>query len=238
VVCSHVAFRKTSLVDFPGRVAAVFFFPGCSLRCPWCQNRDLVLGGGADLIPLEEAFSHVEKRRKVLGGVVLSGGEPTLRPDLPQIIERLKALGLPVKLDTNGMAPAVLSKLFENPNTRPDYVALDLKLATERYGCLRPGCPPEQARQFAANLRESAALISSSGVPHEYRSLVLPENFFGPADVEALAPLVDGSPWHFRLFRPGSCLDPAWNAVMPYTDAETERLIAIAQETIPGAALR
>jgi pyruvate formate lyase activating enzyme len=186
----------------------------------------LVLGGGESLVSPEQVLGHIAGRSKVLGGVVLSGGEPCIYPPLGLWIAEFHRFGLPVKLDTNGMNPQALELLFGNGNSRPDYIALDLILAPGRYGELVPaiktrdGGPavfPDKsgAADPAAALTESAALISSSGIPHEYRSLALPDNRFGPGDIEALRPLVDDSPWHFRLFKPGNCLDPGWNRFDP-----------------------
>jgi pyruvate formate lyase activating enzyme len=210
-----IALRKTSLVDYPGKVAAVFFFFGCNLRCPWCHNRELVLGGGnADPVSLEEGMAHITKRRSLLGGVVLSGGEPTLYGELPELIRKIKSVGLAVKLDTNGMNPLMLETLFQQEETRPDYVAMDLKLAPSRYGELLPPSSGTAAEAEKA-LKESAALVCSSGIAHEFRSLALPAGFFGPADIEALSPLAGGSLWHIRPFKPGNCLESAWDAYPP-----------------------
>jgi pyruvate formate lyase activating enzyme len=221
-----VALRKTSLVDYPGKIAAVIFFSGCNLRCPWCQNGDLVLGTAGGLIPLEDALGFVEKRKKILGAVVLSGGEPTLYPDLGGLIGKIKKTGLPVKLDTNGMRPRVLEGLLKADWSRPDYIAMDLKLAPSRYAELLPSgdgaCPAGTAGEDEAGktsrltdtgeaLKRSAGLIRGSGIAHEFRSLDLPRPFFGPADIEALRPLALSSPWHIRPFQRGNCLDPAWN---------------------------
>jgi pyruvate formate lyase activating enzyme len=205
-----VALRKTSLVDYPGKISGVIFFPLCNLRCPWCQNGDLVLGSGGGLIPLEEALGFLEKRKGILGGVVLSGGEPTLYPDLGAVIERIKKTGLPVKLDTNGMRPDVLEGLFQSERLRPGYIAMDLKLAPSRYAELLPAGAEAPAPGGEA-LERSAALVRGSGIAHEFRSLALPAPFFGPSDLEALRPLARSSPWHIRPFRRGNCLDPAWN---------------------------
>ena len=225
-----VMFRKTSLVDFPGLISAVIFFPGCNLRCPWCHNRELVLANsGAGSIALEKALAHIEKRRRVLKGVVLSGGEPTLFAGLGAVIRRIKSFGLKVKLDTNGLLPGVLHNLFEAEETRPDYIAMDLKTDPERYGELLPENDPKAAHPGTA-LRQSAALIRASGIAHEFRSLALPskalpsktlsnkvlhtalpEPYFGPQARAALAPLAGDSPWHIRPFVPGNCLDPAWD---------------------------
>ncbi|MDR2048851.1 MAG: anaerobic ribonucleoside-triphosphate reductase activating protein [Treponema sp.] len=215
----NVVLRKTSFVDYPALVSAVIFFYRCNLRCPWCHNRELVAETaetgpprvpGKDGVELEKALEHIEKRRKILGGVVLSGGEPTLFPGLGELTARIKALGLRVKIDTNGMRPDVLEKLFSDPAARPDYVAMDLKLAPERYAELLPGGASAEADP-GGRLRRSAELIRGSGIAHEFRSIALPHPFFGKSDLEALAPLAGSSPWHIRSFVPGNCLDPEWN---------------------------
>lgn len=223
--------RKTTLVDYPGKVAAALFFPGCTLRCPWCQNRELVIPGGltgrADLRTLKEALDHVLKRRSVLGGVVLSGGEPTAHACLGETIRRVKALGLPVKLDTNGMNPGALERLFCREETRPDYIALDLKLPPERYGELAPQSAPSEN---GADLEKSAALIRASGIGHEFRSLAFPNRHLGPEEIPAMAALVDDAPWYFRAFRPGNCLDPAWDSLDPPGPEEAAVLARKARE--------
>jgi len=227
----RIVFRKTSLVDYPPLVSAVLFFPGCNLRCPWCHNRELVLGSlsgpaGApaaelNFTGLDAALVHIEKRKKVLGGVVISGGEPTLYPGLGEYIISIKNLGLKLKLDTNGMRPDILEALFAVPRTRPDYIAMDLKLAPERYGELLPPAagagPAGNPRRAGADcpageaLRRSAALLRSSGIAHEFRSLDLPGGYFTESDRAALAELAGDSPWKIRPFIPGNCIDPAWN---------------------------
>jgi len=226
-----VVLRKTSFVDYPGCISAVIFFPGCNLRCPWCHNGELALGksgqaGAGGYISLEEALNHIEKRRKVLGAAVLSGGEPTLFSGLGAVISRIKALGLRVKLDTNGLLPGVLENLFGAEETRPDYIAMDLKTSPGRYRELLPG-NAAGAVNPAEDIKRSAALIRSSGIAHEFRSIALPVSpngredaaWFGGRDRAALAVLAGNSPWHIRPFVPGNCLDPAWNTAEP---GETE----------------
>jgi pyruvate formate lyase activating enzyme len=118
-------------------------------------------------------------------------------------------MGLPVKLDTNGMNPPALEKLFSCAGTRPDYVALDLKLPPERYAALLPqgsGLDP------GAALKQSALLVRKSGIDHEYRTLALPGDYFRAEELAGLAPLADSGPWYFRSFVPGNCLDPAWDS--------------------------
>jgi pyruvate formate lyase activating enzyme len=217
--------RKTSLVDYPGKVAAVFFFPGCNLRCPWCHNRELVLGGGVS-VGLEEGMAHVERRRSLLGGLVLSGGEPSVYRELPELIGRVRAVGIKVKLDTNGMNPLMLERIFSKEETRPDYIALDLKLAPRRYASL--AAPPNDGTDPGEKLKATAALIRASGIEHEYRTLAFGGAFIGPPDIEELAPLADGAPWYFRNFRPGNCLDPSWDSAPPPEAEAAQTLAALA----------
>jgi len=219
--------KKTSFIDFPGRISSVFFLSGCNLRCPWCHNRELVTGEAEGLVSLEDALAHLRKRRGVLGGVVLSGGEPCLWEMLPDLIAEIKAIPLPVKLDTNGMLPAMLEKLFALKETSPDYIALDLKIAPARYAELA------QREDSGNNLIKSAALIRESGIAHEYRTLALPGGYINESDIEALAPLVDNAPWYFRPFAGGNCFEPAWdNMEEPAVEARArlEALAARARE--------
>ncbi|MDR0639642.1 MAG: anaerobic ribonucleoside-triphosphate reductase activating protein [Spirochaetaceae bacterium] len=207
-----VALRKTSLVDYPGKVAAALFFCGCNLRCPWCYNWELVTVPPENLIGMDEAFALIRKRKHLLGGVVLSGGEPTLLGELPEIIAEIKSMELPVKLDTNGMLPDVLKKLCENENTRPDFIAMDIKLPPERYIELtgRKDDGPDKAREMADKIRESIAFIRESGIEHEFRSLLLPASYFPPKDLESVKSITDGT-LKVRAFRGGNCLDETWN---------------------------
>jgi pyruvate formate lyase activating enzyme len=219
----RIRLRKTSLLDYPGKVAAVCFVRGCNLRCPWCHNRELVLsgpvllagpgaGGEEPAFSPEEVLAFLAKRRRVLGGVVVSGGEPCLWAGLPDIIAGIKGLGLPVKLDTNGTVPAMLERLLSREETRPGYIALDLKLAPSRYGELADrGLAVSGGPSPGEALTQSAALIRHSGIDHEFRSIALPGEVINEKDIEALAPLVDGAAWYFRPFQGGNCLDPAWD---------------------------
>ena len=120
--------NKTTLLDYPGRVAATIFVGGCNFRCPFCHN------GGLVLDPLyqgvyseEEILSFLKKRKSILRGVCITGGEPTLHADLPEFIEKIRALGYQVKLDTNGYAPHVLEQLLGKQMV--DYVAMDIRTA-------------------------------------------------------------------------------------------------------------
>ena len=225
--------KKTSFIDFPGRISSVFFFSGCNLRCPWCHNRELVTGEAKGLVSLGDALAHLRKRRAVLGGVVLSGGEPCLCGELPLIISEIKKIPLPVKLDTNGMFPAMLEELFSREKTRPDYMALDLKIAPARYAELfntSHGGTEARENEPCDKLIQSATLICSSRISHEYRTLALPGGYISAEDIEALAPLADNAPWYFRPFAGGNCLDPSWDSLEEPAAEAHAKLEALAEK--------
>ena len=123
--------QKMTLLDYPGKVACTVFLQGCNYRCPFCHNSGLLDGRGDDCIPEEELLGFLKKRVGLLEGVCITGGEPTLQKDLPQLLEAIKALGFAVKLDTNGSRPAVLRDLVSRGLV--DYVAMDIKNCPERY---------------------------------------------------------------------------------------------------------
>lgn len=135
--------QKTTLLDYPGHVAATIFLAGCNMRCPFCHNMNLVLGAddgstdiNADLYGEAELLEFLNKRRGILDGVCITGGEPTLNPELPDFIRSIKAMGLKVKLDTNGSNPTMLKSLIDERLV--DYVAMDIKTSLE-YGSSSPG---------------------------------------------------------------------------------------------------
>ncbi|MFH1154090.1 MAG: anaerobic ribonucleoside-triphosphate reductase activating protein [Pseudomonadota bacterium] len=123
---------KNSWIDFPGRVACVVFTPGCNFACPYCHNPDLVTCPGPDNAPREaDVFTFLEKRKNLLDGVVISGGEPTLRKGLESFCIKLKTMGFQVKLDTNGTCPQIIESLLDK--SLVDYVAMDVKSSPGEY---------------------------------------------------------------------------------------------------------
>ncbi len=226
--------QKTSLVDYPGRVSAVLFTAGCALRCPYCHNPDLVItrddaARDDGLSSVDEALAFLERRRAVLSGVVLSGGEPTLHPGLPALAAAIRDLGLAVKLDTNGTAPERIAPVGA------DYVAMDLKTTPERYAELWPGAPADAAEI----IRRAVATVRGSGAEYEFRITCAP-GIFAEADASAVAALLEpGDPVFLQRYRPGRVLDPAWAAgASPYTEERLEGLLGIIKEAAPKARLR
>lgn len=156
-------FTKTTLLDYPGHVACTIFTGGCNFRCPFCHNYDLVIH--PDIYPkVEEAdiFSHLEKRKNVLSGICISGGEPTLWPDILEFLAKLKATGKPVKLDTNGYRPDVLENAIKE--SLVDYVAMDIKAGRANYD---KACG---AHIDISKIEKSVEILTGSGIPYEFRT--------------------------------------------------------------------
>ena len=178
--------QKMTLLDFPGRVACTVFLGGCDLRCPFCHNFELVDGSAPPVMDDAQLLAFLEKRRGLLDGVAITGGEPTLRPDLPDLIRSIRALGYAVKLDTNGTHPGVLSSLLEE--NLLDYAAMDVKNTQEKYA-LTAGL----ASFDLSAVRESLALLRSHQTEYELRTTVVdelhePEDFHGIGELAAGAP--------------------------------------------------
>ncbi len=207
--------QRFTLADFPGRDAAVVFTAGCNLRCPYCHNPELVCGGAR--VDEEAVWAFLERRRGRLDGVVLSGGEPTLQDDLLAACRRIKAMGFALKLDTNGLRPAVLAAVLAEDLA--DYIALDLKAPPEAYPERLGGGDP-------AALRRSLELVVAAGVAGECRTTVVHPLLTGEA-VVAIGELVGGRlPWILQDFRPHAALDPAFAAgARAFASEERERLL-------------
>lgn len=196
-------FHPLSLCDYPGRVAAVVFTQGCTMRCPFCHNGSLlpVHVPAQRLIPVEVVLDTLEKRKAFLSGVVVSGGEPTLHRGLPTFLAQLKGLGLAVKLDTNGSNPTLLRKLIADGLV--DYIAMDVKAPWAKYSLLT-GVSTDIER-----IRESMDLIAQSGLAHEFRTTFVPQLLTGQ-DLEAIRGLIPpGSPYRVQRFIPQHALAPA-----------------------------
>ncbi|MDR3117351.1 MAG: anaerobic ribonucleoside-triphosphate reductase activating protein [Puniceicoccales bacterium] len=177
--------HRCSLIDFPGKVAATLFTQGCNLRCPFCHNGDLWDLQTPGTVPEGEIFAFLETRKGLLDGVVVSGGEPTLQPDLPDFLRRLRELGFATKLDSNGFRPEVLENLLANRLL--NFVALDVKHIPERYAAAC-GCPVSLDA-----LRRSLRLLRESGLDYELRTTVVP-GIHAPEELPALLELVAGAP--------------------------------------------
>jgi len=216
---------RTSLIDYPGKIAAVLFTSGCNFRCPYCQNSELVLHPeGLPEIDPAEIFKLLTRRRGLIDGVVITGGEPTLQKGLDDFLRKVKELGpstlrqgsgqaalrtgLAAKLDTNGYHPQILRDLLEQRLL--DYVAMDIKAPLAKYP-LAAGVPVDVQR-----IEESVRQILASGIDHEFRTTVVP-GIVAPEDVEEMARLIAGAgKYVLQQFRPQGTLVPRFREMAPY----------------------
>ncbi len=234
------ALVKTSLVDFPGRVCATIFLKHCNLRCPYCYNSVLVYGKDEDgFVTIEELTAHLKKRQNVLSGLVISGGEALLHPDLTEIIIIAKSLGYKIKLDTNGTLPEKLNSLINDSSLRPDFIAMDIKTSPSKYHeKLNAGCISDPVI-YETSLAQSIKLISSLPAnQREFRTVLVPELIHEKEIKEIASLLPEDASWQFAQFKNENCLEPLYNFLKPYSPQEAERLVALAKSLIPGAALR
>jgi pyruvate formate lyase activating enzyme len=215
--------QKLTLSDFPGRVAAVVYTQGCNYRCPYCHNPELVRGPARDLLDPDEVLRFLAQRRGQLDGVVLTGGEPTLQPDLAHFVTRIRALGHAVKLDTNGSRPAVLEALLDAGLL--DYVALDLKAPPRRYREVTGG--------DSGPVLLSLGILARSGVEHEVRTTVAPPLVTVEDTLEIGALIPPGTRHVLQPFvARDSLLDPLFGGSDPQLALLGERMRAAGLECV------
>jgi anaerobic ribonucleoside-triphosphate reductase activating protein len=179
-------FNKLTLLDYPGHLAALIFLGSCNMRCPFCQNASLVINPTAQpVIPEEEVIALLEKRKNILEGVCISGGEPTLYPDLPDFIQRIKSYGYQVKLDTNGLNPTMIKSLLEDKLV--DYIAMDIKNSKEKYA-ITSGVPNIDI----SKIEESISLLLSSSIDYEFRTTIIKE-FHAEEDILSIGEWIKGA---------------------------------------------
>jgi pyruvate formate lyase activating enzyme len=196
--------QKLTLIDYPGHVAATVFTVGCNFRCPFCHNPELVHATRntqhATFLE-EEFFKLLRERQGKLEGVCITGGEPTIQPDLPEFIRKIKELGFKVKLDTNGARPDVLKQLYDDKML--DFVAMDIKNDLENYEKLA------NSKIDMERIKLSADLIRNSGIDYEFRTTVVP-GLHVEADFEKIGQWLKGSKKYvLQAFEDkGKILDP------------------------------
>ena len=181
-------FQKMTMLDYPGKIACTVFTHACNLRCPFCHNAPLVTG---EYTPVseDEILSYLQKRKGILDGICITGGEPLLQKDIRSFIERVRALGLAVKLDTNGTFPEKLRELIDAKFV--DYVAMDVKNSPERYA-ETTGLPTLDL----SPIEESVRILKENRVPYEFRTTVVRE-LHSERDMQAIAKWLAGAERYF-----------------------------------------
>jgi pyruvate formate lyase activating enzyme len=226
--------QKNSLIDYPGKLSSVIFCSGCNFDCPYCHNPGLV--GGHSNCPndlnIGVIFDFLDQRRGFLDGVVVSGGEPTLQPDLLDLCRKIKNLGFPVKLDTNGSRPQVLQGLIREGLL--DYIAMDLKTDPVLYRAyIKPDCQPDP-------IVASVALIMASGIDYEFRTTCV-KPIVTPRTIENILGLIKGARrYALQRFRNSGVLHPEFfqDGNCEYSRDEMLQLQALAEQTVDECIIR
>lgn len=228
---------KLSLSDFPGLASCVVFMNGCNLRCPYCYNGPLAESTEQNLVSTACIKEYLEKRKNLLGGLVLSGGEALAHSATREIAAFAKKLGYRIKLDTNGTLPDALKEIVENPSTCPDYIAMDIKTSPDLMHILSP--VQTHAGTILKAIKESITVISGHYPPNacEWRTVLAPP-LVSADNIARIAYLLPKSArWFLNDFHPGDCLDSAYNKIAPYTSAQKQAILSIARNWIADTKL-
>lgn len=206
--------QKLSLIDYPGKLAAVVFTRGCNFRCGYCHNPELVIPARyVQPVSMDYVLDFLSGRRYMLDAVVVSGGEPTIHRDLPEFLARIRVMPFLVKLDTNGSNPAMLEDLIQSRTV--DYIAMDVKAGPERYDAVcRTHC-------CADSIRKSITLIKNSGIAHEFRTTVV-KSLYAETEMSQIRRLIEGC-HRYRLQNArldDAILDPKLAAGKEFSPAE------------------
>jgi pyruvate formate lyase activating enzyme len=225
-------FIETSLLDWDGKVTSVIFLPYCNFRCPFCNNGVLIENPESlPEIKIEDIEIFVRERSDFIDGAVITGGEPTIHPWLPDLINRLKALGILIKLDTNGSNPNHLTNLITNHLI--DYIAMDLKAPLKgKYQCAAG------MKVDLKKIEESIELIMRSGIDYEFRTTVVP-TFLDEPDIEEMARSIAGAKkFVLQQFVPDHTLDQNLRIIAPYPKEKIYSLAEIAKTHVPRTVVR
>jgi anaerobic ribonucleoside-triphosphate reductase activating protein len=224
--------QKMTLLDYPGKAACTIFLSGCNFKCPFCHNRDLVfIPERYEYFDVNDIMEYLEKRKGILDGVAISGGEPLLQENLHTLIERIRELGYQVKLDTNGAYPKRLKEVVEKGLV--DYVAMDIKNSPDKYARTL-GMNPES---FSLDpIRESVEFLKSSQIEHEFRTTVVRELHTAEDLLEIGRWLGENETYYLQQYvDSGNVIQPGYSA---YTAAEMEDLRNQVAALVPNVKLR
>ena len=189
--------QKTTLLDYPGYVAATVFIGGCNFRCPFCHNMNIVEScnaednNGRDEISEEELFLFLQKRRGILDGVCITGGEPTLYKELPEFIGKIKNLGYTIKLDTNGTNPDMLKNLVKERLI--DYVAMDIKASYVKY---MEVAGINDGIKLIDKVKKSVEYLKSGVIKHEFRTTIV-EQYHDEEEIKKIGEILQGEDRYF-----------------------------------------
>ena len=226
--------QKNSFIDFPGKISCVIFLSGCNFDCPYCHNPDLAKGCATypDRLGDEDILNFLESHKSFLDGVVISGGEPTLQKDLAELCEKVKSMGYPIKLDTNGSRPRVLQRLVDGGLV--DYVAMDIKSDPQCYA------PAIKKAYDPKPILASIHILMASAVPYEFRTTCI-KPFVDTQIIAKIAQAIKGSRLYaLQRFQDTTVLDPGFCHAHDcrYSDQELCDLQSIAADWVQECIVR
>ena len=221
--------QKMTLLDFPGHVACTVFLGGCDFRCPYCHHFELADGTAKPVMDEEEFLSFLKKRQGLLDGVAITGGEPCLYKDLPELVKKIRELGFMVKLDSNGYHPQLLKQILDEKLI--DYAAMDIKNSPEKYAVT---CGVESVDMNT--IRTSINLLMESGIDYEFRTTVV-EEFHEAADFEEMGKMIRGAKRYFLQSFTDRDSVPFGNLHAPSKES-LEQYLSIMKKYVPDSAIR
>lgn len=209
--------QTLSLIDYPGILCCIVFTQGCNFRCPYCHNPELILPEKfSPEIDINSFFEFLEKRKRYLKGVSITGGEPTIHSDLPIFIEKIKTLGYLVKLDTNGTNPEMIKTLLTD--NLVDYIAMDVKGPMEKYEKI------VNAKVEIEKILKSIEIIKNSSIHYEFKTTVVKSQLL-PQDFEKIGELIKGAKnYYIQKFVPSKCIDSSFLKEENYSDQQLEEI--------------
>ena len=211
-------FSKLTLLDFPGVIACEIFTQGCNLKCPFCQNSSLIDMNDDYNYTEEEIIDFLERRKKILDGIVITGGEPTVQKDLVRFIQDVKNLGYKVKLDTNGFRPNILKELLDK--NLLDYVAMDIKNSFEKYDIT---CGMKNL--VIENIKKSIEILKNSNIKYEFRTTIIKE-YHTKQDILKILDIIGNSKYYLQNFEMSSdVIDKNLHGFTDYELMEMESLL-------------
>lgn len=227
-----VGFAKTSLLDWDGMVATTVYLQGCNLRCPFCHNPDLISPTAeVEEVPWNVVEEYLLDNNDFIDGVVITGGEPTQNEDLPDLIRKVREMGLKVKLDTNGTNPEMVEDLLRAGLL--DFVAMDLKAPVDRQYDQLCGAEVDLEK-----IKRSIHLLMTSGVDYEFRTTVVP-HYLKAADIEKMASFIGGAKkYALQQFKNDRTLDRRLSQVDPYSEGEVLGMAETARKYVRKVIVR